>query len=205
MSSLAVLVFFIASLILACKEKSEAVSDTGGTTAGHVINFRQAPIPTTGIVTWQVGDSVTDAWVTFGVDGDTTWTAQATVTDGRARAILVGMRPGLDHTVTAVEAQPGGDVAIDSLVVAAGYSPTRLPTSDVVVDEPGRNQFFMVSSVLSTPSTAAIMNSHGEWVWWHEPIFKDHAIIRARVAWDGSGIHYISRPNLSTKGTVKET
>lgn len=193
----------LACLSLACTDKGSGddtgrrPGDGGATTTGDV-NLSLATISTTGVARWTTDPSATRAWVTFGVAGDTTWTSEATLVDGRARALLVGMRPGLDHDVTVFEQRGDDEVVVHSDVLTAGDPPGSLPSSDFLADEAGRHQQFMVSSLLVTPSMPVILNSLGEFVWWHEPVLQGHVSTRAWVAWDGSGVHYISRPSPTT-------
>lgn len=177
----------------------------GGTTEEHLLSVTQATIPTTGLASWTPTQGVSEVWVTYGVEGDTTWRASASIADGTASAVLRGMRPGLEHTVKAWEMQDGAEVEVDSVVATAGAVSGTLPDADFVVDEEGRNQLFMVSSVLSTPSRAVIYNGHGEVVWWHEPLFENHVIIRAWPAHDGTGVQYMSRSNPKGKATGVES
>jgi len=147
-----------------------------------------AAMPTVATVEWDVvTDGATGARVEFGPDKAFGQQASAEIdTTGRARAVLLGMKPSSEYWARIVEME--GDQPLYGPAEEFATGPLRIDLPGLAVSEgEGAHEGFLVTSVLAQPSAAAILDADGDYVWAHQPL----------VDWDTL---FIPRAHLSRLG-----
>jgi len=127
-------------------------------------------IPTVATVEWDTADA-DRAFVEFGPEGQLVRKALARVDDtGRARATLIGMKPLSDNECRIVEVVEGDHLSGAVHAFETGSLDVSLPSISVEVLDPERaNGGFVITSLLSQPSAAIIIDADGDVVWVHQP------------------------------------
>lgn len=173
----------ILHLLLACAGDG----DGSGALASTLDLALSDVIPTVVTASWQATDGATSAAVDFGMDGQRTWTAPATLEDGRWTATLVGLKPGVTATVVAVEQVDGETLESDEATIETGTS-SDMPTLTLGAQEAGAwSEGFLVGTIVTSPAAAVIIDPDGEIVWWFEDTENDQ-VGRARLSADGRGV-----------------
>ena len=113
--------------------------------------------------------------------------------DGTCRATVLGLKPATTYRLRAVEVDSGTTYASDRLAVDTGPAPADFPGL-TVERPPGRSPAggFLVTSLLSNPSWAVILDEDGDPVWWHRPgdEWERSFVPRARLSADGVHMLY---------------
>jgi len=152
-------------------------------------------MPTVATVGWDlVHPGATEAFVEFGPDRAHDRRARAEVDDsGRARALLVGMKPEAKIQFRAGEVVSDKNLFSDWRDLETGTLGVPLPELRVDVHDPDRaSGGFVVTSVLSQPSAAVIIDVDGDVVWAHQPDldWEQLMIVRALRSHSGDWIAY---------------
>jgi len=150
-------------------------------------------IPTVATVSWNRDpEDVVDAWLEFGLtDGHGTRVTARHVGEGRYEAVLFGMKASSEYHYRAyVETTAGLDESEDE-TIQTGDVPADLKSPTLTLSEPSASHGgFYVTSVISTPSMAVILDGDGDYVWWYAPT-EDHQVTRAQLSRDGEWIRLI--------------
>lgn len=113
--------------------------------------------------------------------------------DGTCRTTILGLKPSTTYRLRAVEVDGGTTYASDRISVDTGPIPADFPGLSVE-RPPGRTPAggFLVTSLLSNPSWAVILDDDGDPVWWHRPgdEWERSFVPRARLSRDGEHLLY---------------
>ncbi len=138
------------------------------------------------------GVALEDTYLEFGVEGayDRTRDGQW-LDDGSFEAFLHGLVPAEDHQVRAVVLVDGTPYASESITLTAGAANNGLPGltvggdgDDADADAGG----YLLTSILTHPSTAVVMDTHGNYVWWYQPDQDQELIPRAHISRAGDSV-----------------
>ncbi len=162
-------------------------------------------MPTVVIVQWEVVlDEVEAALVKFGTDREYGRKARAWIgDDGVARAVLVGMKPSTRYHVQVVEVVGADWNFGPDERIRTGSLATELPDLDVSwFDAEAAHEGYLVTSVLTQPSTAVIIDDEGDYVWAHQPdLGWDRWFIpRARLSEVGEWVSYLAETTIGSGG-----
>ncbi len=152
-------------------------------------------IPTVVSVTWDPEHPAADEMrIEFGSGPTLDRQLRARLADdGSCRATLLGLKPSTSYRLRAVEVDGGTTYASDRLTVETGPAPAGMPGLSVE-RTPGRTPAggFLVTSLLSNPSWAVILDGDGDYVWWHTPgdEWERSFIPRATLSADGEHVLY---------------
>ncbi len=104
-------------------------------------------------------------------------------------AVLVGLAAGLDYAWRAVATLEGGEeLASEPATFSTEAQPLWLPAVTVSVpSETPSSDGFVLTTVLSTESSVAILDHHGRYVWWWRGA-EDELPCQARMAADGQSV-----------------
>ena len=132
-----------------------------------------AAMPTVATVEWDLATTdATGALVEFGRERSYGRMAGAEIdADGRARAVLLGMKPSTDYTARVVELQ--GDQRFEGPAESLATGPLLVDLPELsldAVDGDRAHEGFLVTSMLAQPSAAVIIDADGDYVWAHQPI-----------------------------------
>jgi hypothetical protein len=142
-------------------------------------------------VLWIDPADVSDPYVTFDDgDGHAGEVEAALQGDGSFGAVLYALRPDQDYEVRVGGDAPSGPFTSAEHSFATGPLPSFLPHVDFV-GEP-REAGYLVTSLLADEAFPAILNAHGEFVWWHEPEDRDVTVLRAALSRDGRSVIYLA-------------
>ncbi len=123
--------------------------------------------------------------------------------DGRCRAQLLGLKPSTRYRLRAVEEDGGTTYASDRQTVETGPAPAGLPGL-TVERTAGRIPAggFLVTSLLSSPSWAVILDGDGDYVWWHGPgdEWERSFVPRAHLSRDGEHVLYEASASALAEG-----
>jgi len=156
-------------------------------------------IPTVITVRWAVpGFSETvSSWVEFGTDAEYgmtavgRWQSYATF-----ETFLVGIGPEREVHYRVVAEDSAGIVVGEDQVTATGAGPADLPEISVPVSGDATSEGgFLATSILMdhTAAPAVILNSEGEYVWWHSIEANDQKpVTRSYLSNDGTSVLYIN-------------
>jgi len=113
--------------------------------------------------------------------------------DGRCHATVLGLKPSTTYRLRAVEVDGGTTYAGDRISVDTGPLPADFPGL-TVERTPGRTPAggFLVTSLLSNPSWAVILDGDGDPVWWHRPgdEWERSFVPRTHLSDDGEHVLY---------------
>lgn len=168
-------------LLLAC-----AADGSGDLTSPLDLSLSEV-IPTVVLASWEADPDATAASVDFGMDGQRTWTAPATLEDGRWTATLVGLKPDVTATVVAVEQVDGEALESEPTTIQTGSNATMPGLTLGMQEEGAWTEGFLVGTLVTNPSAAVIIDSDGEIVWWFEDT-ENGQVGRARLSRDGRGV-----------------
>lgn len=154
-------------------------------------------ISTTATVSWSVELDETDAtlestYLEFGVDDAFDRTRLGLPTeDGSFEAQLYGLVPAEDHGIRAVAVVDGTAYASESITLTAGAPPVGLPSLTTGGNEDGGGEDdggYLLTSIVSVPSTAVVMDTRGNYVWWYESPVEGQFITRAHLSRAGDSV-----------------
>ncbi|MCK6504271.1 aryl-sulfate sulfotransferase [Myxococcota bacterium] len=102
---------------------------------------------------------------------------------------LVGFKPGADVRVRVVVDEGGRTRESEEQTITTGPAPSWLPTVQVDVDDGGEHVLgdYVVTSVVTSPPTAVLLDRDGDFVWWAE-LEGALQVGRVRLARDGRGV-----------------
>jgi|ETNmetMinimDraft_26_1059896.scaffolds.fasta_scaffold25253_1 hypothetical protein len=160
-------------------------------------------------VTWTIeGMTPESTWVEFGTAGELDQRAVAVPGgDGGHEALVWGVKPGSEVTIQAVAEADGQRYLSDLLTATTGYPPAHLPQAEVTQVEPDASLAgFLITSVLTDPSVAVVIDGDGDYVWWHTPVGDTDAalISRVRISLDGRTMVYLATTTPTGGGTTQE-
>ncbi len=184
--------------------------DTGPNTALHDVEASVSEaIPTVITVRWRVAPgTVEQTWVDFGRDTDYGHAADGLRMDGgdTYEAFLLGNKPLTDVHFRINAVVDGQTHRTDDAALTTGPSPAELPGIQVeTLDAQRAVQGYFVTTILTIPSWAVIIDTDGDYVWWHQPPENWEAIFssRARLSGDGRSLLYAAS-DTSTGGTGQQ-
>lgn len=132
----------------------------------------------------------TSARVEFGADGVLDRSLDFDLSRARVPALsLVGFKPGSEVSLKVVVDDDGKERESEVQTITTGALPTWLPRVQVDVDDGGTHVQgdYMVTSVVTSPPAAVLLDSDGDFVWWAE-LEEAHQVGRVRLARDGQGV-----------------
>jgi hypothetical protein len=146
-------------------------------------------IPTVATVSWdEVSPDVRGAYVEYGPDRQHDRKARARIdASGRASAVLLGMKAGSTYQYRAVEMVGDERRTSRRRSLETGTLPAQLPDLSVTIhDEARASGGYVVTSAVSSPSVAMVVDPAGDIVWAHQPdldFSKLHIprVLRSRV------------------------
>jgi len=141
-------------------------------------------IPTVASVEWPVVSAgATGALVEFGLDDSYGRLAPAEIGDDDiARATLLGLKQDTEYHLRPVEiAGSTHQVAADETLTTGLLLPDLATLNLEVLDEELAHDGFMVTSLLSQPSVAVIIDADGDYVWAHQLSVDWDALVIPRV------------------------
>jgi hypothetical protein len=152
---------------------------------------------TIGIVTWSIDvDSITRAWIDFGLDTEYGAVAPVDLDQPDFRTLLLGMKPDRSYHFRIGASDGTTSYASDDYVIETGPPTTlvKLGSFDVR-DEGARERGFMVTSFWQgrggqDASVAFIIDADGDIVWWYDSGVD--GIARARMSEDGKNMWMIA-------------
>lgn len=109
------------------------------------------------------------------------------VDDGRFEAVVLGLQPDTDHHLEIlVDGEP---LVHEPLLARTGSVPSSLPAVEATVDDPGlAHGGFVLTSLISHPAAAVILDGDGRYVWWYPLEDDDLATTRAHISRDGRSV-----------------
>ena len=157
-------------------------------------------------VHWTVDGPSPDAtWAEFGAGEEMDRRAVAVPGEEEGYEALVwGVKPGTELKIRAVVEV--GDVrhTSETLTVTTGYPPTHLPEAEVTTYGDGSSVGgYLITSVITDPSVAVILDRDGDYVWWHtlEDELDSVLISRAHLSLDGRTMMYLASTTPTGGGT----
>lgn len=150
-------------------------------------------VPTVATVSFTTEHTpVAAAWAEFGPTTEYGTRVPVDVAPGPPyRAVLVGMKPSSFYHFRVVVDDGAATHASEDQEVETGGLPSGFPGARVTLeDETGTHSGFLVTSILSSPSAAVIVDADGEYVWWHQSQDPEFHVSRAHLARDGSSVLY---------------
>ncbi len=184
----------------ACTDRRASAVDsgTGDSGTGDLVELTVEPsaeVASVAEVGW-ASIGATDARVEYeGLAGEPGGSVPATLVDGIWQASVVGPKPGHDYVVRAYGQLDGGDLLLGESTFSAGALPSSLPALTVERDGSGRGPGFVLTTLLTRPSTIVLLDPDGDIVWWVDTPLADHFVIRAHPDRDGSGVLALSQPS----------
>ena len=155
-------------------------------------------IPTVVTVRWKAaGEELDDTYVEFGPDDEYGHRAPGLPVedDDEFEAFLVGMKPLSTVHFRVVAENPSGSDATADDTRELGASPAALPGTEVFVEDADRAvDGYLVTTILTNPSWAVILDTDGDFVWWHQPdgAWDQILISRALLSVDGRSVLYVA-------------
>ncbi len=126
-------------------------------------------ISTVVAASWEANDPACESAYVL-VDGpqgtDSAW-IPASLEGSRFETTVVGLKPDRGYRLHAVEVSGGAAMTSPGVAVQTGSAPTTLPSLSVAAGSDGATGF-LVTSTVSFPSLAVILDRDGECVWWHQ-------------------------------------
>ena len=142
-------------------------------------------MPTVATVEWDLATpGVTAAFVEFGREGPQGNQSRALIdSQGRARAVLAGMKPSSKYLYRVVEVVQGNHLYSSQYELHTGpLDVAVLPPTLDVRDAARASRGYVVTSIFADRSVAVILDSDGEVVWAHRP----------KLAWDNVHISRVA-------------
>ena len=202
--------------LLGCPTVEPQVDDDD-TTAGNDDDDDVTPTITASAELSEVVSAVVEVrWDVEGLSPDATWAEFGTGEELDRRAVAVpgqeggyealvwGVKPGTELQIRAVVEV--GDVrhTSETLTVTTGYPPTHLPEAEVTTFGGGSSLGgYLITSVITDPSVAVILDRDGDYVWWHTLADELDSVLisRARLSRDGRTVMYLASTTPTGGGT----
>lgn len=146
------------------------------------------------VVLVDILDDLTDiesARVEYGMDGSFDRSLDFDLSgDEHARATLLGLKPETDISLRVVVVENGKERSSEDQIITTGSVPSWLPSLSVEVDDgqPHLDGGYLLTSIVTAPSAAVILDGDGEYVWWAE-LEGAHQVARVRLSNDGLGVY----------------
>jgi len=144
-------------------------------------------IPTVVNVTFEPeDDDLQEAQIEYGQGRqDRRRTAMELQEDGRFTATVVGLHHSTDYTFEVVMHTDAGEFHGDDKPITTGGLPGHLPRLHIDLDTDGNSgRSYYVTSIVSIPSSAVVLDSHGNYVWWYASSELDPPMTRAYLSGD---------------------
>ena len=121
-------------------------------------------------VSWTpVTDGYESIYVEYGPEEPTVRAPAEVGGDGRASALLVGLKAATTYRLRAVEEVDGAVAASAEAEVLTGDLPAGYPTATVEVFQPDlAHGHFLLTGTAPSPTAAVILDADGDVVWWYE-------------------------------------
>ena len=193
---LAYLCFLVAVLLSACSDSNV----DGELDDGFDVAFEFNPsVGTVVTVTFRYLEDVDEedaGHVEFGPSLSYGQTAPATRTDtGEFEAVLLGLKPRTEYHCRVHLGRPGSTILGADRTLTTGSPPSSLPDLSLehhVPDESAGG--YRIFPLLTTPSSVVIVDSDGDYVWWHTALRSSLTVIsRASVSRDGEWVLFLDR------------
>lgn len=143
-------------------------------------------------VTFSVsGDGIEEPVVSYGRDGVLDSQLALVAGDGGFQASASLLKPASQYDWT-LSARLGDEtISVEAEPFSTGGPPATLPTFSFTAHEDGAvMEGHMVTSILSIPSAAVIIDEDGDYVWWR--LATDHGLVtRARLSLDGEAVLFL--------------
>ena len=138
-------------------------------------------------------DDVEYAFVEFGLDGEFDAQTPASVDGREFHATLFGLRGDSDYVARAVVMTADGELSSREAHFVTGATPPSLPEIEVTDDggEVTEEQGLMFTSIVDESSTAVVIDTLGNLVWWHALDDKEGVISRSVLSRDGASVLYL--------------
>jgi len=154
-----------------------------------------AVVPTVVNFEWTVDlDDVSSGAVDFGLDTGYGRTVDANLDDGGVlSAQAIGLLPTTEYHFR-VQVTSGGTVYYsDDRTVTTGAIPSTLPELTVAANDGAERDDFFVTSMLTVPTAAAIIDREGNYLWWYTSAEEreDWPVTRTRVSRDGTAVLFL--------------
>lgn len=157
----------------------------------HLASDEGSHLTTVGIVTWSLeGTTVSDAHIEFGVDMSYGMEAPVDLTEEGYRTLLLGMKGDTTYHFRIVA--NGGAAVSEDFTITTGSVPGNVASvtfSAQAGSEPG----FITLGSWQGSSTAFILDSDGDIVWWYNS--PAQSIGRARMSADGKNMWMVAANN----------
>ena len=152
-------------------------------------------IPTVVSVTFEPeDDDLQEVQIEYG-EGieDRRRTAAQKQDDGTFEATVVGLHPSTEYTFAVVLHTDAGEYYGDEARIATGPLPGYLTRLNIDLDDEGDDERrYYVTSIVSIPSAAVILDSHGNYVWWYASGEEDPPMTRAYLSGDRQWMIFLS-------------
>ena len=162
-------------------------------------------IPTVVTLHGSAPDAITAAYVDVGLDETYGQRYEAEVLgDGEFSVVMLGLLPSTEYLARAAADTAETTYYHEGVTFSTGPSPAGLPTLAVDVDEPERTASgFFVTSLLTDPTAAVILDDQGNYVWWYQsdPDSENWPITRARISVDGESVLFLRNVPLGSEIT----
>ncbi len=181
-----------AALMAGCEDTEEPADDDDTTPEvepGEVV-LTATPserVPTVLQVTLAVDDGeVTAGAVEFGLSGALDRAVEAGLDgDGVWSALVWGLPAGEEVQLLGRLTVDGEERESDVVTLTLGGAPTDLPSTELTVgDESTGPGGFLVTSFLSLPPVAVVLDDAGRPIWWYQPVCDECVITRAHLSQD---------------------
>jgi len=152
-----------------------------------------AAVPTAVEVSWTAVEGAS-AVVDVGEDESYGRTFAAELENGRFSALLLGLRPASRYHFRVLEDVPDNGLSSEDRTFATGAPPLDLAWTTVGGANP---EGYFVTSLVHVPSVVAILDGHGEYVWWYEVGFDslpggNEMVTRSSLSRDGESMMFLA-------------
>ncbi len=151
------------------------------------------------------GADVEEAFVEYGEDDTYGTTLTAALEDARTFGASVLGLPALTDVHLRVGAVIDGETLYtDDRTTTTAGAPADLPDLTLTGADPDASMIdFLVTSVLSSPSAAVIIDREGRYVWWYQDE-TDRTMTRARLSRDGEWMTFLGYQPVVEGGDFQE-
>lgn len=134
--------------------------------------------------------SWTSARVDFGVDGELDRSLSFDLSQDPLPPLpLVGFKPDTEVSAMLVVEEGGRSRQSEIVTLTTGAAPNWLPSVQIDVDDGGEHVMgdYMLTSVVTSPPAAVLLDADGDFVWWAE-LEDARQVGRVRLSRDGQGV-----------------